>query len=687
MRLKERLIRRAAMTLVVVSSLPPQMLLARPSMARAGGGGARPAMARPAGGGGGGGAARPSMARPAGGGGGGAARPSMPNVNRPSMSNVSRPAAPKLPSAGGATARPANVNRPSLSGMPSRPQAKPAPLPNVDRPGNNLNRPTSKLPPSVARPTTRPQPLPGGVGSGINRPEISTRPAQRPNINRPNQDLPSVARPTPLPGNRPGRPTTLPADRPSFGNINRPNVDRPNFERPNTDRPNLDRPNIDRPTTLPARPDRPIIGRPGDNNLIVNRPGDNINNITNINNSINWNQNNWNQNNWTRPWHQDHNWADHYYDHHINDHYHGWYHGCWAGHWDDSWYVPLAVGATAWGLNRVAYWNYASTYYNPYYVVPTTAAAVPVYNYSQPIVLNNYASAEPATGDASVASAQTPAPPQANPAANDATALVDQAREKFYGKQYATARELCDKALQKSPQDPVIHELRALCLFALGEYPEAAATLNALLATAPGMDWTTMSTLYKETSTYTLQLRKLEKHCEAKPDDAAAAFVLAYHYLVLGEQDAAVDELRRVVQNQPRDTTAKRMLDALAPEAPKEAPKPAAEVTATADKDSGATKPQTDLVGSWKAVAGDATIELSVDDSSQFRWTAKAKGQPDVTLTGQLATTSSTLVLDGGEQGVLVANVTPKSATEFDFAIQGAPNSDSKLVFQRVNSK
>lgn len=581
----------------------------------------------------------------------------LPNVNRPSLSNASRPAVANRPNAGGGINRPANLDRPNFSGLPSSPQTRPAPRPNLDRPSTGLERPTSKLPPSVGRPTTRPQPLPAGPGSGLDRPGISTRPAQRPNIdrpnldrpniNRPNQDLPSIARP------RPDRPTTRPIDRPSVGG------------------------NFERPTTLPGQLDRPTIGRPGGNqNLIVNRPNNSINNINNINNSVNWNQNNW-----TRPWNQDHNWSDHWYDHHIHNHYHGWYHGCWTGHWHSYWYVPAAVGVTAWGLNRVTYWNYAASYYNPYYVVPTAGVVSSPYNYSQPIVVNNYVSTS--TTDASEATSTAPSPDNvtASPSAveTEANQLVDQVRDKFYGKQYATARELCDRALQKSPQDPVIHELRALCFFALGDYSQSAATLNALLASAPGMDWTTMSTLYKETSTYTLQLRKLEKHCEAKPDDAGAAFVLAYHYLVLGEQDSAVDQLRRVVQTQPRDTTAKRMLQSLAPDTPDDPPTPQSPGSENAPE----TQPQTDLVGSWKAVAGDATIELSVDEKSQFRWTAKGAGQPDVTLSGQLVATSNSLVLDGGSQGVLVANVTPKSESQFEFAIQGSPDADSKLVFER----
>ena len=86
----------------------------------------------------------------------------------------------------------------------------------------------------------------------------------------------------------------------------------------------------------------------------------------------------------------------------------------------------------------------------------------------------------------------------------------------------------------------MLHEFGALCLFAQGDYSRAAAVLNAVLAVAPGMDWTTMSSLYPNVDTYTQQLRKLEAFTNDKPTDAAARFVLAYHYLVVGHTDAAI---------------------------------------------------------------------------------------------------------------------------------------------------
>ena len=113
--------------------------------------------------------------------------------------------------------------------------------------------------------------------------------------------------------------------------------------------------------------------------------------------------------------------------------------------------------------------------------------------------------------------------------------------------------------------DPVLHEFGALCLFAQGDYSRAAAVLNAVLAAAPGMDWTTMSScirMWIPTRNSCGSWRRLPSE---KPTDAAARFVLAYHYLVVGHTDAAIGELKAVVENQPGDKVAQRMLDALQP--------------------------------------------------------------------------------------------------------------------------
>ena len=107
--------------------------------------------------------------------------------------------------------------------------------------------------------------------------------------------------------------------------------------------------------------------------------------------------------------------------------------------------------------------------------------------------------------------------------------------------------------MKTTPNDAALHEFRALCLFALKRYDEAAAVLYAVLSVGPGWDWTTLISLYGDPETYTQQLRALESYCSQHPQSAAARFVLAYHYLTQGHAEAAVRQLKIVQQLQPKD--------------------------------------------------------------------------------------------------------------------------------------
>ncbi|MFO0868546.1 MAG: tetratricopeptide repeat protein [Pirellulales bacterium] len=629
----------ALTTLVLVTPVA-----ARPSAGQVGGGGL--GGARPAGPSGGRGGMSAGAARPA-------PRPTSPQVSRPAVSHpqVSRPA----PSAPRPTTRPSS---PSLGGLHT--SSRPAPGGGAT---SGITRPAVQ-PPGNLRPATRPDL--GGVtsrpGGGTVRPPLDQKPGiiipgggtpgggtrpPRPGIsdlNRPTT-LPGIVGPSrpegkPGPGIKPdpgGRPTTLP------GVVGRPGLNPP-WPEGRPPRPGIGgRPH---PVPLPGVPPRP--------------------------NPSWWNRPDWG---WGHGWHNDwqNHWHDHWYGHHVHHHYHGWYHGCWNR---ALWYAPVTFGVTTWGYGSWSTWGLGVPYVNPYYV----AAAAPVYDYSQPIVVNNYM----VDGDVPAGAPAVAAPPADDPA----LALVDEAREQFAGRQYRAALATLDRAARRQRGDPVIHELRALCQFALGDYRAAAATLNALLASAPGMDWTTLSSLYADSGEYTGQLRRLEQHCKSTPDDAAAAFVLAYHYLVLGENEAAIHALQNVVKHQPQDVTARRMLDALerqgreeadADEAPAPPPAPAPRAD-NAD----AAAPSTDLVGRWRAAADGTKIELTVDEQSNFVWQANSTGQPAREIRGQLVTTSDTLVLDGGAQGTMVGEVQSQGANQFTFRLLGMPESTAGLEFQRV---
>ena len=320
-------------------------------------------------------------------------------------------------------------------------------------------------------------------------------------------------------------------------------------------------------------------------------------------------------------------------------------------------------------------------YVNPYYSgIPAAVVASSPYDYSQPVVVNNYI-----TNDDDLSSSTDieggSAAAAAAPANSEANRLFDEALAKFKAGDYAAALAGCDRAVKLSPKDSVIHEVRALALFAIGRYPEAAATLNAVLATAPGMDWTTLSGLYGSVDAYTTQLRKLEDFCRTNPESAAGHFVLAYHYLVGGHADMASEALKVVVAKQPGDAVAKRLLEALTP--PKEDAPPTDKAPATGTSAPAAAGPETDLVGAWKATSGNDSVVLTITEDSKFTWKAMPAGKPPVELAGTIETARDAIALASEKAGTMTGKVASKGPDAFDFSLAGAPADAKPIAFQR----
>ena len=588
---------------------------------------------------------------------------------------------PGQPGSGGGMVRPAP--KPGYSGLGGIGGGA------ASRPGGGFaTRPSPSL-----RPGQLGGPGQGGGNGGGNRPGVGgNRPTTLPGDiggNRPGQggDRPGIGGNRPgIGGDRPGiggnRPTTLPGDLAGFGN-------RPGGYRPN-------------------RPGRPGIGgnRPGigDGNAIWNNGNFNSGNFNN-----NFNNNNFNNvhvgggyGGWGYPGGGYGGWG--YGGGYgggsggVNPHYGNWYNGGWNGNWggyNGGWWAPFAAGAATWGLlSSVGNWGLgygtlgygAAGYVNPYYsAVPAAVVAASPYDYSQPVFVDSsYASGQAAPV---VEGTQPADDSQATAQASPTDVAVDEALAKFKAGDYAGALAGFDKALRLSPKDSVIHEVRALALFALGRYPEAAATLNSVLASAPGMDWTTVSNVYGSVDAYTGHLRKLEDFCRTHPDDAAAHFVLGYQYLVGGSSDMAAAALRVVIAKQPGDVVAKRLLDAIAPAAQDQAqPAPTAESApqgATARPAAEQALPEIDLVGTWKATSGKDTIQLTVTADSKFTWKAQPDGKPPVTLDGSIETTADAVALVSESAGTMVAKVTPKTADAFEFSLAAAPKDTPPLVFSR----
>jgi tetratricopeptide (TPR) repeat protein len=147
------------------------------------------------------------------------------------------------------------------------------------------------------------------------------------------------------------------------------------------------------------------------------------------------------------------------------------------------------------------------------------------------------------------------------------------ARDAFKGGNYAEAQARVEKAIGLTPGDSVMHEFRALVLFARKQYQEAAAGVYAVLAVRPGWNWETLKSLYADPQIYTDQLRALEQFVLANPKDSASRFLLAYHYLTLQQPDPAAKMFDEVVKLTPENKLAADLANMLKKPSGGEAPK------------------------------------------------------------------------------------------------------------------
>jgi tetratricopeptide (TPR) repeat protein len=364
--------------------------------------------------------------------------------------------------------------------------------------------------------------------------------------------------------------------------------------------------------------------------------------------------------NWDRGWDGRDGWNRYWNRRFVYSAYQPWYSGNWYGAWPNRWNQwdqPFSYGLLGWGFNSLGFRGGYYRYSNPYYVGGYFAPGVDYY--STPIVVETYDPDDTEVADAGIAE-------------------FEHARQEFKIGNYQAALEWTERALMERSHDPVIHEFRALCLFAVGEYRKAGVVLNSLLATAPGWDWKTMVNLYPSDGAYEVQLRALERFRNDHPADASARFVLAYHYLVMGSVEAGQKELRKVVELEPNDLVAARILRGLNGESEVD-PAPIAEPPAVAQGDL-----EADLVGTWSANRDDgSSFQFVISEDGAFRWNVKDPSGREESIEGRLTIAEDVLILQGAEGGTMVGRVRAEDGNRFTFTLIGSE--DEGLSFVRTS--
>lgn len=326
-----------------------------------------------------------------------------------------------------------------------------------------------------------------------------------------------------------------------------------------------------------------------------------------------------------------------------------------------------------WGYGSWLYRLGYSPYTNPYYAANLLGPGQSTpYDYSLPI--------------------DTAAEPQEEANARPALALFDSARDAFKKGDYNEAGRRVDEALRLLPDDATLHEFRALCLFAVGRYDEAAAALYAVLSVGPGWDWKTLVDLYPDVEVYTEQLRALEADAKARKS-AHDWFVLGYLYLSQDAYEAAETALTRAVEINPDDDLSARLLAHLS--ASKTKPKTDDQAQAQAEaKPEPEPKPGStpepaapegaSIVGDWRAEpkAG-GEVSLSIKGDGSFAWTSTRDGQTQ-SLSGSSSTFENGLLVLASDQGPpLIGRVSWTDPTHMTFRILGDGPDDPGLSFAK----
>lgn len=354
--------------------------------------------------------------------------------------------------------------------------------------------------------------------------------------------------------------------------------------------------------------------------------------------------------------------------HHPDYH---WYHGDWHDHWYHPWHygpvawfsVGFATGAVVW--DAPWYWGYYP-YYNPYYTEVIVIDNTTTVDYSRPIAV-----AAPAANGASGAS---------KIAENQAEQLMNASRNAFARGDYPAAMTQINQAIAKTPNNPVLHEFRALILFATQDYKNAAAAVYAVLSMGPGWDWATLSSFYLDVNTYTAQLRALEKYRDEHLTSPEVRFLLAYHYISDGHPEAAVDELKEAVRLNPKDTLSAQLLAGISSDKSDaaEPPEPDAEPNAEPAVPVDAAK----LAGDWAATRSDGeSFDFHLGDDA-YVWKYTKDGKPQE-FAGAYTVADNLLILKRNGNPVMIGQVKLLDDNQFNFKLAGENPNDPGLTFTK----
>lgn len=322
-------------------------------------------------------------------------------------------------------------------------------------------------------------------------------------------------------------------------------------------------------------------------------------------------------------------------------------------------------GLVSWTLGSLIYDTGYGHYTNPYaHMAPPAVGPARSISYDRPLAVQ------------SAALVVEEVPPMAEELS---AAAFQRARDSFLAGDYPAALKSTDEAIAHTPDDPMLHEFRALSLFALGSYAEAAGVMHAILASGPGWSEETLLGFYASPETYLDQLARLEQYAAAS-DSGGAHFLLGYHQVVGGRLEQAAVAFARAAEIETEDSLAaelQRLVEHSLVEEVETAVSSAPAIEAAPPI------PAERLAGVWQAVsAGGQPIMLALAPESRFTWTYGGAEGGQV-LEGTWAVDADGLLVLADEDAQMVASIDLESETALRFILVGGPEGDQGLLFER----
>jgi len=145
------------------------------------------------------------------------------------------------------------------------------------------------------------------------------------------------------------------------------------------------------------------------------------------------------------------------------------------------------------------------------------------------------------------------------------------ATQAFRQGDYSQAARYATHGLIEMPQNGQLQLLAAQALFALGDYGGSASLLHQAASILDENQWGSIITNYKSYyrgNDYVQQMRQLDEYLSQNQEDSAAFFVRGYNYGFLNHEDAAVKDLTRAYELEPRDKLAAALIQRFGGEVP-----------------------------------------------------------------------------------------------------------------------